>query len=233
MRNNADFPWERYEEEIRFQADLVELGWRELQDAVGAGGSLRDEDPRPWHAIQSILTAAACISRHLWPSKSSQTRARGLRDRLRIVDSNPLKNREIRNYFEHFDERLDRCVGVPVHQARTIAPPGQPMARVTEVRAKVKVPASHGPPSNVKTVTSDVPLLGHFCAARFEVTYEKSTVSLKDVVDAVREVRKTIRAARAHDPWPEGFFDSTYGCFRNDAIARQPQPAFEPREPLT
>jgi len=61
-----------------------------------------------WCSIQSILVAAANVSKILWPSrKSSAARGEMLRTLLNIDDRNLLSDRKFRNHFEHYDERIE------------------------------------------------------------------------------------------------------------------------------
>src|SRR5207244_3057427 len=53
---------------------------------------------------------AAALSRYLWPSRSREphvSRAQALRTGLGVADGSCLRNRDLRNHLEHFDERLD------------------------------------------------------------------------------------------------------------------------------
>lgn len=61
-----------------------------------------------WGSIQSLLVAAANVSKILWPTKK-QYKARGkqLRERLGVDDNNVLSDRTFRNHFEHYDERIE------------------------------------------------------------------------------------------------------------------------------
>jgi len=61
-----------------------------------------------WGSIQSILVAAANVSKILWPSRK-QYKARGwqLRELLGVDDNNLLSSRTFRNHFEHYDERIE------------------------------------------------------------------------------------------------------------------------------
>jgi len=62
-----------------------------------------------WSAIQSILVAAANVSRILWPQrKSSAARGKILRMLLNVDDRNLLSDRNLRNHFEHYDERIEK-----------------------------------------------------------------------------------------------------------------------------
>lgn len=70
-----------------------------------------EASPSILNGIQALALNAAAVSRYLWPGGKDTTRiARGerLRDGLSITDDSPLKNRDLRNHLEHFDERLDR-----------------------------------------------------------------------------------------------------------------------------
>jgi hypothetical protein len=70
-----------------------------------------DNDANPieiWGAIQSILIAAANVSKMLWPPrKRSAVRGDALRKLLDVDARNPLFDRSLRNHFEHYDERIE------------------------------------------------------------------------------------------------------------------------------
>lgn len=67
--------------------------------------------------VQVLLTAGASISKLMWPTvptknpdaQAMRRKERGerIRKELSIADVSPLKNRAMRNAFEHIDERLD------------------------------------------------------------------------------------------------------------------------------
>jgi hypothetical protein len=58
--------------------------------------------------LQNVILQAAALSRYFWPARQGhETRARQLRDALEVTEDNPLKNRDLRNEIEHFDEKLD------------------------------------------------------------------------------------------------------------------------------
>ena len=62
-----------------------------------------------WSAIQSILVAAANVSRIFWPQrKTSAERGKILQTLLNVDDSNLLADRKLRNHFEHYDERIEK-----------------------------------------------------------------------------------------------------------------------------
>ncbi len=61
------------------------------------------------YGIQNLLNAGANISKMLWGQKGkfSDQRMR-LRESIGIADDSPLRNVNMRNNFEHMDERIDR-----------------------------------------------------------------------------------------------------------------------------
>ena len=58
--------------------------------------------------LQNFILQAAAISRYFWPARTGhEARAGHLREVLGVGDDNPLRNRDLRNDIEHFDEKLD------------------------------------------------------------------------------------------------------------------------------
>ena len=112
----------------------------ELQDALNAGSSV-EPSSREWQAaaeiilnsIQNIALQGAALSRYFWPAREREphtSRAHRLRRGLQVEDDSPLRDRELRNQMEHFDERLDLYVqdGVvgSIHPAYVGPFPGEP-----------------------------------------------------------------------------------------------------------
>jgi hypothetical protein len=59
--------------------------------------------------VQNILFRAAAVSRYFWPSrKPFEPRGEWLRSAFGVKDDSALRNRELRDAAEHFDERLDK-----------------------------------------------------------------------------------------------------------------------------
>jgi hypothetical protein len=77
--------------------------------ALAAHRLANTSDPvEVWASIQSILVAAANVSKILWPVReSSALRGTHLRELLNVPDESPLFDRTIRNHFEHYDERVE------------------------------------------------------------------------------------------------------------------------------
>ena len=70
-------------------------------------------------AVQEAVGHAGALSRYFWPSPTGKrnnqyelkfARGKKLREIYKIGEDSPLANRELRNAWEHFDEKLDSYV---------------------------------------------------------------------------------------------------------------------------
>jgi hypothetical protein len=62
-----------------------------------------------WASVESLLNAAASIARVCWGQRGDLAEAReAVRAYIGIDDLSPLKSVDMRNHFQHFDERIDR-----------------------------------------------------------------------------------------------------------------------------
>lgn len=95
--------------EVVFIGEIVNQAKFAERAAERLNASTDEFDPvEIWGAIQSILIAAGNVSKILWPTrKRSAKRGQMLRELLDIDDRNPLSNRNFRNHFEHYDERIE------------------------------------------------------------------------------------------------------------------------------
>ena len=61
-----------------------------------------------WYSAQNLLVAVGNISKALWGTNTTtEILRKPLRDSLGVGEESALKVRDIRNHWEHFDERLD------------------------------------------------------------------------------------------------------------------------------
>jgi hypothetical protein len=93
--------------EIRRQCQFAISDYSEMTQAIGVG-----DNYKLFHSIQSFLIAAANISKIFWPVKDKyKQRGQEHRNLLSVDENNsPLKTRDPRNIFEHFDERIEQHV---------------------------------------------------------------------------------------------------------------------------
>lgn len=95
--------------------DMAEMSARfeRRRQARAEIGSTAEITNRTWFALQGILVSAANISKLLWGTGRDPNRAKTEADRRKLRLSigvgyrSPLRDRELRNGFEHFDEKLD------------------------------------------------------------------------------------------------------------------------------
>ncbi len=103
-----DMEAKRFVVEIRTQCQMA-LGAKSAVDYwLGRG----DDVHELFRNLQSLLCHAASISKILWSGdRIGKRRSEELRTFLVVDDDYPvLASREVRNHFEHFDERLDEAL---------------------------------------------------------------------------------------------------------------------------
>lgn len=89
---------------IDFLGELIDRLSRELK----AGIAPNFDCSLALDHLQNIVFRGAAISRYFWPSrKHYEGRGKRLRAAFAIREDSPLRNRELRDAAEHFDERLD------------------------------------------------------------------------------------------------------------------------------
>lgn len=100
---------------MRELKEIVFIGEIVLQSkiALRAGERLQSESSSSdqvevWSSIQSILVAAGNVSKILWPDRLYKARGERLRQLLNVEMNNLLSNRDFRNHFEHYDERIEK-----------------------------------------------------------------------------------------------------------------------------
>ena len=116
-------PHPEFDEHIR-KVFLAEIAWQcrlalcsvtNLRQALAALRSQIEErtdiqvlQVNVWVNLQSLLIAASNISKIFW-NKREHIKGRGeaLRKALEVADDSALEVRNLRNHFEHYDERID------------------------------------------------------------------------------------------------------------------------------
>lgn len=111
-----------FQAEVELQCKLIVTAAHHLNAAIGSGNT--DEI---WKQLQIILIASANLSKMFWGSCGRRESERApLRDSLQVDDGSPLRDPDLRNDFEHFDERLETWYADSEHRnyvGRNIGPP--------------------------------------------------------------------------------------------------------------
>jgi hypothetical protein len=126
------------------------------------------------------LVTTANISKILWPRRSGKDRATELRASLSIAENDPmfstLKSNDARNYFEHFDERIDKWVSKS--KSRNIA----------DFNPWGKSP-------DLSSISNDVVFFRNFDVSNFAVIYGREIYALKPMVRALWELYERVWGA--------------------------------------
>ena len=110
-----------FQRQVELQCEFMVLAEKEIDDSIS-----NKETVRACYGMQNLLNAAANVSKALWGSKGTLADERkALRDSIGVSDASPLRDVNMRNNFEHIDERLDRWWGESTrhnHIDRNIGP---------------------------------------------------------------------------------------------------------------
>ena len=100
--------------------DLAAETWmdthRSIESAAPHDGLLKFLDPhfeaqaKLWDSVSGLLFAWARASMILFPNGGDEERGAVLRARLEVDETSFLRDRELRNDWVHFDERLDTAI---------------------------------------------------------------------------------------------------------------------------
>ena len=89
--------------EVERQCRFAILAFEDLN-----GSYTNDAGHRFWFSVQNLLTTLGRVSRLLWPPEDSNSeRGTELRESLGVQGDSLLRAREIVEYFEQFEERLE------------------------------------------------------------------------------------------------------------------------------
>lgn len=151
-----------FQNEIACQCRYLLGSARDLIEAVAA-----DENDSIWRGIQGVLSAAAMVSKALWNDQAKFDRS-VVRRSLGIDDTSPFKSRDVRNYSEHIDEKIEKTYQRVGRQyvGRIIGPP-------TMIFIEEELPGTRFHEFDPATMT--VSILGR-------------SVSLHEVIVAAREL---------------------------------------------
>lgn len=93
-----------FQNQVLLECKFALLAADDLSEAVN-----QHDTTRIFYAIQNFLNAVGNISKALWGQTGSRDKERrALRDSIGISDDSVLQHVNMRDNYEHFDERIDR-----------------------------------------------------------------------------------------------------------------------------
>ena len=176
-------------------------------DQIKAGLANNNSD-LVWYAIQSFLVAVGNISKIFWPpyekyqkegnkkikkgeieeakklmERAEKMRIRGeeLRKSLGIKEDSPIRPRDFRNHFEHFDERLEKWA--------------------TSSKRHNFVDSNIGPPNMISGIDLE-DYLRNFDDRSWTLTFRGDEYELKPIIKAIYDVYPKV-SDEANKPWWE------------------------------
>lgn len=106
-----------YKWEINKQCTFALTAVSNIEDSLNrlnVGNNMNDfknNTDTIWYSIHSLLTSTGNLSKLFWPpNKKYSSRGQKLREIFSVEDTSLLNSRQIRNHFEHYDERLDTWI---------------------------------------------------------------------------------------------------------------------------
>ena len=165
---------EIFQGELKKQCEFALKAVEDLKQALKA-----NDASRIWSSIHAFLGAAGNISKLFWPPDKEHRSERGaaLRKSLSVGEDSPLRNRDPRNYLEHFDEYLDEWVA--------------------STKSGKYVDISYGCLDKIKEGDPDVELkdfLRYFDCKTFSVILSGDSYSLQPLIDAIQELRAKVES---------------------------------------
>jgi hypothetical protein len=92
---------------LQNQTALAEMAWRSVCEGLAMQGQAEDWTDRVWGGLQAFAACQANIAKLFGVPKKPRKQ---LVDLFAAVDLSPISNKDMRNSFEHFDERIDQWV---------------------------------------------------------------------------------------------------------------------------
>lgn len=153
-------------------------------DAVNQmNGCLQNKKPGEFfREAGDFLQHISAVSRILWPpgnrnrikKKRAKQRGAHLQTKLAIADGHALQARNLRDHFEHFDERLDEWAETSVH--------------------KNIVDNMIGPRAAIGNIVKDDEIMRMYDPAKKEIVFRGEAFNVQALVDGVRDVQAKANA---------------------------------------
>ncbi len=97
-----------FQGQVRDQCRFAQLAHDELMRQLASSEPNMDQI---WYSLQNLLNAVANLSKAFWGQKGKLSQKREpLRQSLGVTEPSALQSPDMRNNFEHFDDRLEKWV---------------------------------------------------------------------------------------------------------------------------
>jgi len=160
--------------EIERQCKFALIASEDIQKSLMS--NFNDKD-RLWYSLQTFLIAVGNISKILWPPNKKYTnRGQDLLQKIGIDDNSFIKTRDFRNYFEHFDERLEDWA--------------------RQSKSRNFVDSNIGSITNAITGIDPKDFIRNFDPNTFELTFRGDLYQLNPVINEIKEIMKAMAMSR-------------------------------------
>lgn len=166
-----DFVTRVFLDEIKQQCEFAFMALSDMDSAL----KIYDNN-RFWYSLHSFLTTSGNISKILWPvEKKYNIRGVKLRQLLNITQNSSLQQRNLRNHFEHFDERLETWANFSVN------------------KIIIDKNICSGPVSQNISSFSSESYLRNFDTTNFEVTFTNETYKMSPLVEEIKSIYSRLK----------------------------------------
>ena len=170
-----------FQRQVLLQCEFILLAAADINESCKAMEEGEDVGTRIFYAIQNLLVAAANVSKALWGQGGKLSAQRQpLRDSIGISDASPFREVDMRNNFEHFDQRLDQWWNESSHHNM----------------ADLNI----GPPEMIKGL-DDIELFRHFDPRTRDTVFWGERFNLQELIDEVSRIIPALRAEVAKPHW--------------------------------
>jgi hypothetical protein len=150
-------------------------------------GYPKDTIERSWMALQTIAVSAANLSKMFWGSRGRREAERKtLRDSLGVTDPSCLRDPDLRNAFEHFDERIECRIekqGKTGFIGRNIGPEGERFIDVGGEEPETR--------------------FGHYDPTTGNLSFWDCSINVLDIVAEARRILKVTEVEALKPFWVE------------------------------
>ena len=160
---------EKFYREIERQCNFVNIAVNELENGLSQRNQIII-----WYAIQNFLVAVGDISKIFWPKFKYKRRGKILRKNLEIKNNSPINKRKFRNFFEHFDEKLEKWA--------------------SSSKRHNFVDTNLGPPNMISGIDSE-DIFRNFDPSTWTLSFSKDKYEIRPIIETINELYEKVLEA--------------------------------------